>query len=244
MPTRRVSSVLVLALVSAARLAGAFGADLWDDRTLRIVQTTQANFPVSLAAEGVGEGEVRVVLNVDADGKLVDYLVTAYTRREFAEELVGHLRDWKYEPARQRGEPVGSRVEVAFAFQARGMVLSLSPHDTAAITTNRILRPELMSLVCRASELDEPVRTLHVVAPQHPGRHVSPPPAQRTVVIDFYIDMEGRPRIPVVLRAPHEFYANAAAEALMQWRFNPPSRRGQPMIVRATQQFSFPEVSP
>ena len=244
MPTRRVISVLALALVCAARLTGAFGSELWDDRPLRIVQTTQANFPLTLAGEGVGEGEVRVVLNVDAEGKLVDYLVTAYTRREFADELVTHLRDWKYEPARQRGEPVGSRVEIAFAFQARGMVLSLSPHDTAAITTNRLVRPALTSLVCRASELDEPVRALHMVAPQHPGRQVSPPPTQRTVVIDFYIDMEGRPRLPVVLRAPHELYASAAAEALMQWQFNPPSRQGQPMIVRATQQFSFPELSP
>ena len=244
MPTCRVISVFALALTSAATLTGVFASDLWSDRSLRVVQTTQANFPIALAAEGISEGEVRVVLNVDASGKLVDYLVTAYTRRELAEELVANLRDWSYEPARQRGEAVGSRIEAAFAFQARGMVLSLTPHDTASVTTNRLIRPALTSLVCRPSELDEPVRALHVVEPQHPGKHVSPPPIQPKVVIDFYIDMEGRPRMPVVLRAPHELYAGAAADALMQWRFNVPSRQGQPTIVRATQQFSFSERSP
>src|SRR5687768_680207 len=104
MPTRRVISVLVLALTSAVRLTAAFGADLWGDRSLRIVQTTPSNFPPALAAEGITEGEVRAVLNVDADGKLVDYLVTAYTRRELAEELVANLRNWSYEPARHRGD--------------------------------------------------------------------------------------------------------------------------------------------
>ena len=244
MPTRHVISVLALALAGAARLSGAFAPDLWGDRSLRIVQTNQANFPAMLAAEGISEGEVRTVINVDAGGKLIDYLVTAYTRRELADELIANVRDWSYEPARHRGEPVGSRVEVVFAFQARGMVLSLTPLDTAAVATNRLIRPALTSLLCRPSELDEPVRALRVVEPQHPGRHVSPPPTPPTVLIDFYIDMEGRPRMPVVLRAAHELYAIAAIDALMRWQFNPPSRQGRPMIVRATQLFSFSERGP
>jgi hypothetical protein len=243
-PTHRVISVLTLLLAGAAPAAGSSGADLWGDRPLRIVQTSQANFPPSLAAEGIDQGEVRAVLNVNAEGKLVDYLVTAYTRRELAQELVSNLRDWSYQPARQRGESVGSRVEVVFAFQARGMVLSLTPLDTVAISTNRFIRPTLTSLICGPSELDEPVRAVHVVQPQHPGNRVSPPPVQPTVLLDFYIDMEGRPRMPVVLRAAHELYALAAVDALTQWQFTPPLRKGQPMIVRATQLFTFAERSP
>jgi outer membrane biosynthesis protein TonB len=240
-PTHRIISVLALAFTGLASLTGTFGSDLWNDRPLRIVQTTQVNFPVALAAEGVSEGEVRVVLNVDSDGKLVDYLVTGYTRRELADEWVAHVRAWSFEPALNRGEPVGTRGEVVFTFQARGMVLSLTPMDTLALSTNRLISPTLTSLLCRPSELDEPVRPLSVVEPQHPGNHVSPPPSQPRVLIDFYVDMEGRPRMPVVLRAPHELYASAAVKALMQWRFNPPSRHGQPVIVRATQLFSFAE---
>ena len=200
------------------------------------------NFPAALAREGIAEGEVRALLHVDADGKLVDCLVTAYTRRELAQELVENVRDWNYVPARHRGEPVGSRVEAVFNFQARGMVLSLTPVDTFAMSTNRLIRPTLTSLLCSASELDQPVRTLHVVEPHHPGNRVSPPPAESTVLLDFFIDMEGRPRMPVVQRAAHELYAIAAIDALLQWQFTPPTRHGQPTIVRATQQFRFSET--
>jgi hypothetical protein len=200
------------------------------------------NFPAALAREGIADGEVRALLHVDHEGKLVDYLVTGYTRRELAEELVANVRDWHYVPARQRGEPVGSRVEVVFNFQARGMVLSLTPADTFVMSSNRLVRPASTSLVCSADELDEPVRTLYVVAPQHPGKRVSSSPPEPTVLLDFFIDMEGRPRMPVVRRAAHELYAAAAIDALMQWQFAPPTRHRQPMIVRATQLFKFSDT--
>jgi hypothetical protein len=82
------------------------------------------------------------------------------------------------------------------------------------------------------------------VEPQHPGKRVAPPPPAPTVLIDFYIDTEGRPRMPVVLRAAHELYALAAVDALLQWRFVPPRHQGRPRIVRATQLFSFAEPGP
>ena len=243
MPSRRLSSVPVLALIGLASLGGAFGSELWNDRALRIVQTTPANFPDVLAREGINEGEVRVVLHVDADGRLVDYLVTAYTRRELADEWVANVRDWSFEPARHRGRPAGSRGEVVFTFQARGMVVSLTQVDAISVGTNRLLSPSLTSVLCRPSELDEPVRALHVVQPQPPGDALASPPSRPTVMVDFYVDETGRPRMPVVLRAPHDLYASASVAALMQWRFNPPARRGRPVIVRATQLFTFPERS-
>jgi TonB family protein len=242
--TLRVISAPVLALTGLALARGSPASDVWDNRQPRILQTSPTNFPAGLAAEGVSRGEVRAVLHVDAEGKLVDCLVTAYTRRELAEELVAHLRDWNYEPARQRGEPVGSRFEVAFAFEARGMVVSLTAHDSIAASTNRFVRPALTTLVCRRLDLDEPIRAIHVVGPQHPGSRVALRSGQSTVLLDFYIDAEGRTRMPVVLRATHELYAAAAVEALMQWRFSPPLREGRPVLVRATQVFSFTDQSP
>jgi hypothetical protein len=139
---------------------------------------------------------------------------------------------------------VGARAEAAFTFEARGLVLSLTPQETFAATTNRLIRPTWTTLVCRPSDLDEPVRALHVVEPHHPGSRVTSPPIRPTVLIDFYIDPEGRTRMPVVLRAAQELYAIAAIEALMQWRFTPPMRNGHRVIARATQLFSFSEQRP
>jgi hypothetical protein len=242
--TRRVITVLAVALAALRPLPAAPSAQLWDDRPVNIVQTSPANFPPTLAAEGVSHGEVRAVLNVGADGRLADCLITAYTRRELADELISMLPQWTYEPARQRGEPVSVRTETVFTFEARGMVVSLTPQYTIAAATNRLIRPTLTILVCRPSELDEPVRALHVVEPHHPGNRVPSPPSGPTALIDFYIDAEGRTRMPVTLRAAHELYAAAAIEALLQWRFTPPTRHGRPMIARATQLFSFAERRP
>jgi TonB family protein len=238
-PTHRVIFVLALALAGPVSPAAPAGSEFWDDRPLRIVQTSQMSFPPALAAEGVNEGEVRVVLNVDAAGRLVDYLVTGYTDRALADEWAFHVRDWSFEPARQRGVPVGTRGEVVFSFQARGLVVSLRPNDAAAFSANGLISPTLTSLLCRPSELDEPVRALRIVEPQHPGSRETARSIRPTVLVDFYIDPEGRPRMPVIVRATDESYASAAVDALLQWQFSSPARHGRSVIVRATQLFTF-----
>jgi len=60
-----------------------------------------------------------------------------------------------------------------------------------------------------------------------------------SAVIDFYIDSEGHPRMPVAQKASHVEFAVAAADALMQWRFEPPTHRGRPITVRMVQEFVF-----
>ena len=230
------------AVVGIAQIPCAVAAaELWDDRPLKIIQTSQSNFPAALLSQGVTEGQVRAVLHIDADGKFQDCLVTGYTHRELVPELLAGVREWNFEAARQRGERIGTRAEAMFAFHARGAVLSLTSIDALASGPNRLFAAEMISLLCRAADLDEPLRAIHTVAPHHPGRSVPQPPAQPTAVIDFYVDSEGRPRMPVVLRASHELYAIAAIEALLQWRFTPPRQGGLPRLVRATQAFAFTE---
>lgn len=217
--------------------AGAAG--LWDTRPLKIIQSEEMNFPAALATQGVREGEVRAVIHVDSDGKLVDCLITAYTHRELAQEVVAGLRGWTYEPAQQRGERIGSRLEVAFAFEAKGNVVSLTSIETNTGPINRLLGTPPTFLLCRATELDRPLAATHAVPPGHPGRALKPAQPQGSVTIDFYIDATGRARMPVPTQASHELFAAAAVEALLQWQFTPPTRNGAPVVVRVVQRFDF-----
>jgi len=214
-------------------------ADLWDNRSLRIIQTTETNFPPGLLMDGVRDGAVRAVLHVDADGKLLDCLVTGFTHDGFARELLTQLRDWQFEPARQRGEQVSARAEVIFAFEARGQVISVQPGQGLTTSAGEWGTSALQSLLCKLSDLDAPPKVVHVVQPYHPGRRLQPPQLRGAATVDFYIDGEGRPRMPVVVRASHEVLGAAAATALAEWRFAPPTRAGRPVVVRATQQFTF-----
>jgi TonB family protein len=237
--TRLIRSI-ALAVVAASPL---FAANLWEDRSLRIIQTVETNFPPGLLMDGIREGRVRAVLHVDENGKLLDCLVTGFTHEAFARELLTQMSGWQFEPARQRGETVSARAEVMFAFEARGQVISVQPGQGLTTSTGDWGKTPLQSLLCRLSDLDTPPKLVHVVQPDHPGRRLQPPELRGSATVDFYIDGEGRTRMPVVTRASHEVFGAAAATALSQWRFAPPTCAGRPVLVRATQQFTFSEKS-
>lgn len=218
---------------------GGRAAEFWDSRSLEIVQSTLANYPPGLLLEGVREGTVRAVLLVDAQGKLTDCLVTAYTHEGFAPELLANVQGWQFRPAVQRGEAIGARVEVVFNFEARGQIIALTGSDAMRASAFGGGQMPLISLICPIAELDEVPQAVQVVRPAHPGKLLRPVQPSGMAAVDFYIDAEGRPRMPVVLRASHEEFGFAAVDAIAQWRFSPPRRGGRPVIVRAVQRFTF-----
>lgn len=214
-------------------------AEFWEDRGVKVIQTTEMRFPASLLLEGITHGAVRTVLEVDADGKLADFLITGYTHRELALELQRSLATFEFTPARQRGEPIRCRFEVLFSFEAHGAVLSLSPMSSMSAYLRDAITDPMLPQVARTTELDQPLAAVEQPSPRHPGKALSPPVHDGRVQVDFYIDGDGRPRMPVVLRATREEFAVAAIEALLQWRFAPPTRAGRPVAVRVVQEFRF-----
>jgi len=229
-----VAALLVLGTVPASRAIGAM-----DEQPIRIIQTIEAKFPAELTAQGISRGEVQAVMLIDADGKLADCMVTAYSHPAFAVEILTAVRHWEYVPARVNGEATGQRVQLVFHFEQKGSIVSMIPATAIASSLNRIVPSSLTALVCRADELDQKPRILESVSPRHPGKALTPPAEKGNALIDFYIDAEGKPRMPVSLRATHEEFAVAAAEALMHWRFSPPTRHGRPIAVRMVQEFVF-----
>ncbi|MEO7413753.1 MAG: TonB family protein [Opitutaceae bacterium] len=214
-----------------------------DNRPFKIFQTSPSSYPPWLASAGVRQGQALAVINIDADGKLADCLVIAYTDPDFAREAVDAARAWEYAPAYERGQPVGTRTELMFNFEAQGMVLSVSPADLVASQMNRIVNPRITSFLAKVSDLDQPLAPINPVKPLHPGKLLQPEQLEGIVRVDFYVDQEGRPRMPVVLRASHELFARAVVDALEQWRFSPPTRAARPVVVRVVQDFVFRPAS-
>ncbi len=241
LPASRCRTLLLVLPVLLFAASPAIADDFpWRDSSLKIIQTTEPDFPPDTETLLLRRGEARVVINVDADGHLVDWLVTSYTHPNFATAAINALKEWRYEPARIAGEPVGTRASLAFNFQVKGQVISLSGVDALASQFSSALGDHRTDRVCLPHELDQPVQAVQTVPP-HPiaSRNQK---GSRTVVVDFYIDETGRPRMPVVTDAQDQ-QAAAAVDALMQWRYTVPTKAGTPVSVRAQQSFVFTKNS-
>ena len=121
------------------------------------------------------------------------------------------------------------------------MVVALNHVDAFNAATNRLFEngAKATSATCNASELDRPLTAVEIVRPQHPGKLVQPAAAEGTVTLDFYVDADGKPRMPVVISTSNEVFALAAVDALSKWKFTPPTSAGRPVAVRVRQDFIF-----
>lgn len=232
----KTTRLWALGVVAGALLCHA-GSDAAPAATLtpfKIEQTIEVKFPPALLLDAVTQGDVWIVVSVNADGKLTDSLVTRFTHRALADEAQYALSKWRYEPARRNGQPISACGEVHFHFAAAGAVITMNPMSTVASLTAFVRDVPFVTTLCRPDELDQPPTALHTVTPPTP-----PASTGARVVIDFVIDEEGRPRLPVLVSATDPRCVGPAAAALAQWRFAPPTRRGQPVAVPARQEFVF-----
>ena len=205
------------------------------DIGIGIEQVGVLTYPASMTGEGVYSGEVRAVIGVDAEGKLTDWLVTGYTRRAFAEAASAAIQRWKYEPARVGGIRRASRASILFEFRNQGVVVLTLPGALVRQVFASGLESHYEYKPCHLRELDRIPTPIHVVSPA--ARLEG---SARSVTVEFYIDELGRVRLPAVDRgSADDLLAAASVAAVEQWRFEPPLRKGRPVLVYAQQEFTF-----
>lgn len=208
-------------------------------QSLNILQTVNPVFPYHLKEVGVLNGEARVAINTDATGKLLEWLVVGYTRPEFADAAVVAIKQWKFEPARLRGEPVGTTVELLFSYEAKGVVVStLNPIDTVEARISQIIGEHYTYQPRFLRELDRIPTPVVTVRPQY-SSEMANKGVKGKVTVDFYIDETGTVRMPAVSVKDDSELTALAVAALRQWKFEPPTRNGHPVLVKASQVFNF-----
>lgn len=231
-PSRWRRAVLLLAVTAgSARVAA-------DMTPPQVIQTVDVRFPDGVDTHKVVTGSAELLINIDQDGHLGDWLVVSYTEKPFADEAIWALRQWRFRPARIDGQPVGCRFRLAFSFTAKGKLVLTEATGLLDNFITGVIGLPTTRLLCTPRELDRPVATLQAVAPLDPAAFTRSPAGGR-VLVDFYVDQEGRPRLPVIVSSTEELYAKAAVNALAQWRFQPPTRTGRPVAVRVQQEFVF-----
>jgi TonB family protein len=229
--------LLALGLVASAGQAQPLTPSS-DRKGVKIFQTVTPVFPRELPELGFFEGEARVAIAVDETGKLTDWLVVGYTHRRFAEESVDAVKQWRFEPARVGGKPVPVQTEVRISFETSGVVISCDPNTAVTRYTNSLFRNREAYQPCSMQEIDRIPTPRNAVSPPY-SEALAQKGVQGTVIIDFFIDESGALRMPAVRSADYEELASLAIDALQQWKFEPPTRHGVPVLVRASQVFHF-----
>ncbi len=232
------ATISLLALLLAATPAGAQGA-FSGVESLRLIETNLPVFPFDLIQLGVREGEVRIAFSVDANGKIEDCLAVAYTHPEFARVTLAAVKRWKFEPARYHGQPIAAATEVSVKFEVEGtVVVSLTPTETlnarlfSLIEGRDTFRPRTLN------EIDRIPTPISTQMPAFPMRLANSTKVEH-VTVTFYIDETGAVRLPSVDVNQDPELSAVAIEALRHWKFEPPTYRKRPVLVRASQQFNF-----
>ena len=86
-------------------------------------------------------------------------------------------------------------------------------------------------------ELDRIPTPIAAPSPGFPARFAHGGAGQ--VTVSFYIDEDGAVRLPSVDESDDPDLAAAAIDALRNWKFEPPTWKRRPVLVRASQQFNF-----
>ncbi len=206
-----------------------------------IVQTVTPVFPPQMERVGITSGHVKLVIKVDKTGKLEDLLVTEYTQQPFANEATEAVKHWTFAPAWVGTEAVGWIRELNLSFRADGIMVQLDPTEAPPSRLKMTEhRDEFIGYrACSLRDLDRIPVPRHVVPPTAPLRADAGP-----VTVEFYIDEEGRVRIPVARQTTDAVFANAAVEAVSQWQFEPPTCKGKPVLVHAFQIFTIKPENP
>jgi TonB family protein len=100
-------------------------------------------------------------------------------------------------------------------------------------TLDRVYRP------CRLQELDATPVPLVLVPPVYPAE-LAARGVHGAATVEFFIDETGAVRMPAVVRADFPELGDLLASAIRQWKFAPPTRRGRPVLVHASQTVGFP----
>lgn len=205
---------------------------------VKVTQQISPHFPIRLLRRGVTEGEAVIRISLDQTGKLSDCLVERYTEPEFAEAALDAIKQWQF----KLREPVGVVMGVTFLYRMHGVV-AIERFAVDNVVAEERNKGEYAYAPCSPRDLDHRPKPTRVVSPDYP-QELEQKGIEGSVAIDFYIDEQGRTRLPAPLTTENSILAGLATAAMEQWQFEPPTRGGKPVLVHATQRFSFVAKKP
>jgi len=235
------SSVLNCRIGALALLGAALTTSVWavsgattennGDAAVNVQSSTQCQarrainliYPYEMLLEGKpGWAEASFV--IDYAGRPLFTNPSGASDRAFARAAVAMIETNEFTPAKKGRRVTMTPSSLHFAFDGEA---ALDANARRVLAELRKPQPA----ICSLAELDQRPKALNQDSPVYP-RALKDDGLTGQAEIEFVVSSEGKVLFPRIVSATHEDFGWAAAIAVAQWRFQPPTRNGQKVDVR------------
>lgn len=237
-------SLIVAGLIAPGLAAGKLAKSAKNAyEPLQIIRTVELSFPPKLLRNSIEQGEVAIVVMISDEGRLMDWIVVGYTDPLFVKEVLDVLPKWKFIPAHQQGKPINTRTELKFFFKNSALIRLLANETGIIARLKREQRKEeYWSFICRLEDLDVPLDAKVEISPMPPDQ-LGANAREGKVIVEYLVDLEGKVRMPLIISADDEAFAQSVLLAISEWRYVVPRHEGLPVITRVRRQFTFTPIN-
>ncbi len=201
----------------------------------------RALLPLSLQNLSLVHPTVEARIQIDEEGKVTDVVVVEAAHWGLIERTRNLLLEARFEPARENGKPVAVRIpmKILFAHPAEVGLGNRSAMDAVEATVNNTGRSARYKMeVSTADKLDQPLKVIRQGERFVPETEDGKPIAGEAMVI-FYVDDEGKVRLPTVKSSTDPLVSQAALMTLQGMQFAPPTVNQNPTVVRVAMPFNY-----
>lgn len=224
-----MAGLLSLAGVAATR-ATTFTPERPEYKPAGLVRYAAPEFPAMARAASVSRGSALIAVSWDARGNPTDAVTLRASDPVFGEAACEAALKWRVDPA-----ATAAGRYFAFKFELSGVVVCI---DKGASALAAEARADDALLVLDRSALDAEPKVLAQPMPETPAVPRGSFESGR-VVVDFFVDQEGRVRAPRVTEATVPELIEPTLAKLRDWRYEVPLRRGRPTVYAETWAFQF-----
>jgi len=221
--------------------------DVADYQPVQLKRALESILPEDLRYLPMEDPKVVYWVNVDSAGNISDYLAVEATHYKLLERGEKKLLEAEFLSATRDGKSVPGKVSVTVTFydpeqrawksglMSRPMGSTLNEGTESRIYT--ISKDSFVYDESQPEELDKPLQLLEseLCLVHEPDK----PMEKGRVVVDYYVDHNGKVRIPQIISSDGDFLSLSALKTLEKTLFAPPLRKGNPTFVRVRQPFNF-----
>lgn len=183
-----------------------------------------------------GHASIDVAILFNDQGYVDDWLTVRTNDKLLIKSISNVIDGWKFNPPMLDGESSWGYIELNLFFLKKGGVLTITPRE-AVLALFNIMNDDFQ-MVVPFKELDRIPKPIMMEAPAlHKSLYNNN--SGKTVLFEFFIDKEGKVRMPLVKESSTENVVTAIIlESLLKWKFEPPTHKGVRVATKASIPFN------